>query len=572
MKSHQKQFRIRLRWLFYVFIPLGCLILVGNLFNLQIQHGTYFREQADNQYVVSSYNAFKRGEIYFTEKGGDLIMAAGQEKGYKVAVNPSHIDDPEALYESIRAIASPTDSKESFIRQASSDRTYYEVVNDINTETAQKIKEILGSTVQLYSEKWRVYPLDSVGAHTLGFLAYQGDEYAGRYGLERYYEKTLIRTDKDVYTNFFARIFHDVQDVVDADTKLEGDLITTIEPQVQIYLEDTLLDVQTTWNSEGTGGIVIHPQTGEIYAMASVPTFNPNDFSEESLSTFKNPLVENVYEFGSVLKPLVVAAALDTGDIDENTTYYDKGSVVVGEHTIYNFDKEGRGLVDVQEILNQSLNTGMVYISSLIDKEDFRTYFTKYGFKETTGIDLPNETTGLTNNLKSNRDIEFANMSFGQGIAISPIAMVKAMTAITNGGETVVPHVVQKIRYENGLSASPQLDGESRQAITSETASEVSRMMVNVFDAYNNGSTKIPHYSIAAKTGTAQIPSPDGSYYDNRHLHSFVGFFPAYDPQFLVFLYTIYPKNVRYSSQTLLEPFRDTVQYLINYYDVPPDR
>jgi len=572
-KSAQKKrvFNSRLMWLFYIFLPLIALTLVINLFHIQVRNGSAFRDRADNQYVVASYNAFERGSIYFTEKDGDQITAAGQKKGYKISIDASKVTDPEALFIEMNKIITIED-RDDFMRRVSSKKTYQEILLQLSEDDAKALKDELGSRVQLHTEKWRVYPLQNVASHVLGFLGYQGDDYAGRYGLERSYEDTLVRTDENLYTNFFARIFHGVRDIVDTDTSLEGDIITTIEPQVQIFLEGKLREIQGRWSSQRTGGIIMNPRNGEIYALGAVPGFNPNDFSGASVEDFRNPMIEDVYELGSILKPLVVAAAWDTGDINELTTYNDTGSVVVGPHTIYNFDKKGRGVVTVQKILQDSLNTGMVYISQRIDKDDFRDYFSRFGFGEQTGIDLPNEGSGLTSNLNSNRDIEFANMSFGQGIAITPIAMVKATSLLANKGMSITPHLVKKIEYQNGLSNTIDLTDDGIQVIQSETADEVSRMLVNTFDAYNDGSSIIPNYSVAAKTGTAQIPSPDGGYYDDRNLHSFVGYFPAYDPKFIVFLYTYHPKGVRYSSQTLLNPFRDIAQYIINYYDIPPDR
>ena len=307
--------------------------------------------------------------------------------------------------------------------------------------------------------------------------------------------------------------------------------------------------------------------------MGAFPRFDNNNFSDASISTFKNPLVENVYEMGSIMKPVIVSLAIDSDSINPDTLeYYDTGSVDVGIATIKNFDGRGRGWVDTQEILNQSLNTGMVYIASHIPKPTFRDYFDRFGMTTPTGIDLPNEARSLATNLSSNRDIEFANMSFGQGIAVSPITMVRALSALANGGMTSTPHVVKKIEYTNGFSKTFDYTESGRQAISKETSEEISRMLVNVFDAYRDGQVKLPDYSIAAKTGTAQISNPAGGYYSDRNLHSFFGYFPAYDPQFLVFLYTVYPKGIKYASQTLIDPFKETTKYLVNYYNIPPDR
>ncbi len=569
MKRKNKQFILRLRFLFVGVVMIG-FVLITNLFYIQVRQGSQFREQADNQYVVATYNSFERGTIYFQERDGERTSVAGQKSGYKVSINPSTLKDPEALYETLSTL---TDiDEEEFLNAAEKkNRTYIEILHHVPKSLGKDIKEAAGSAVQLHNEKWRVYPLAGVASHVLGFLGYQGDEYAGRYGLERTYEDILKREDKDIYTNFFARVFHDAKQLVDQEPQ-EGNIVSTIDPQVQIFFERELAGIQEDWSSESVGGIIMNPKTGEVYALGAFPNFDNNDISQESLETFKNPLIEHVYEMGSIIKPLVVAIGLDTEVIQATTSYYDAGFVEVGQHIINNFDKKGRGTVDVQEVLNQSLNTGMVFIADKVSKQNFRDYFKKYGFDERTGIDLPNEVRGLTSNLKSNRQIEFANISFGQGIAVTPISVVRALSALANDGKTVTPHVVKKIEYTNGLSKTVEYPDTGTQVITPQTSEEISRMLVNVFDAYNNGSVKLPDYSIAAKTGTAQIPHPEGGYYEDRNLHSFFGYFPAYDPEFIVFLYTVHPKGVKYASQTLITPFRDTANYLINYYEIPPDR
>lgn len=570
-KQAEKKFLLRLR-LIFMSITLVGFVLIANLFHIQIANGDAFRAQADGQYVVSTYNSFERGSIFFEQEDGTRISAAGQRSGYKISVNPSSFDaDPNEIYQSIATII---DFDQDVLTKALSRKSkkYVEIANHISKEDGEKIKELVGSAVQLHEEKWRVYPLKGSAAHSLGFLGFKGDEYAGRYGLERQYEDTLKREDVDIYTNFFARVFHNVQNFVDTDTVPEGDIIATLDPQVQLFFEKQLKGIQDEWNSESVGGIIMNPKTGEIYSMGAFPNFDNNDFSDQKISVFKNPIIENVYEFGSIVKPLVVAAAIDNKNIDHtDLKFFDEGSVQVEKRIIKNFDGRGRGWVGTQEILSQSLNTGMVYITKQIPKADFRKYFNRFGFTEKTGIDLPNEGNNLTSNLKSNRDIEFANISFGQGIAVTPISMIKALAVMANKGNSVNPHIVKKIEYTNGFSKT--IDSNDQDSVLNpETSAEISRMLVNVFDNYQNGNVKLDNYSIAAKTGTAQIPDPKGGYYDDRNLHSFFGYFPAYEPEFIVLMYTVHPKGVKYASQTLIDPFRETAKYLINYYNIPPDR
>jgi cell division protein FtsI/penicillin-binding protein 2 len=571
-KRVEKQFLFRLRLIFACVVSFG-FVLIANLFYIQISNGDSFRSQADGQYVVSTYNSFERGSIFFEQVDGTRISAAGQRSGYKISVNPSRfVADEDEVFENISSIID-IDNERFYNAISRKNRTYVEIANQINRDDGRAIKDLVGSDVQLHEEKWRVYPLRGSAAHLLGFLGFRGDEYAGRYGLERQYEDILKRENVDVYTNFFARVFHNVQGLVDPDSLPDGDIVATIDPQVQLFFEAQLQSIKDTWDSESVGGIIMNPKTGEIYSMGAFPNFDNNDFSKEKTSVFRNPIVENVYEFGSTLKPLVVAMAMDNNNIDIDTLkFFDEGSIQVENRTIKNFDNKGRGWVGVQEILTQSLNTGMVHIAKQVPKSDFRDYFDRFGFTQKTGIDLPNEGNNLTSNLKSKRDIEFANISFGQGIAVSPISMISAISILANNGKSVAPHVVSKIEYTNGFSRTINHIDDQEQVLKPETAAEVSRMLVNAFDDYRNGTIKFDNYSIAAKTGTAQIPDPSGGYYSDRNLHSFFGYLPAYDPEFIVLLYTVHPKEVRFASQTLIDPFIETAKYLINYYTIAPDR
>ena len=227
----------------------------------------------------------------------------------------------------------------------------------------------------------------------------------------------------------------------------------------------------------------------------------------------------------------------------------------------------------MQEILSQSLNTGVAFITKKMGNDVFADYMRHFGLGEETGIDLPNERAGLITNLDSPRDLEYATASFGQGIAMTPIATVRALSALANGGTLVTPHLATQINYRTGLSKKVSFnDGE--RVIKEETSEEITKMLVKFVDEeLLSGRVKFDNYSVAAKTGTAQIAKIDErGYYDDRFLHSLFGYFPAYDPEFLVFIITIEPKGVRFSSNSLTYPFIDTRQFLANYYEVSPDR
>ncbi|MFM2381630.1 MAG: hypothetical protein RLZZ76_397 [Candidatus Parcubacteria bacterium] len=551
------------------------LILIGRLYHLQVMLHDVYAEKATRQYVHTVRDLYSRGSVFFTARDGEKVSAATIAAGYVLAIDPTRIQDVAKTYDALNAVY-PISRELFFEKAVQTDKTYRELAERVSSEDGAKIEALQLTGVQLYRTQWRYYPGDDLASRIIGFIGYTADDgntLAGRYGLERYYDEVLTREDGRVSVNFFAEIFSNIGSVIFDTTKSRtGDIITSIEPTVARMLDRELQKVQDTYSSKLTGGIIINPKTGEIYALNAIPTFNLNDKKDASIEAFRNPLVEDVYEMGSIIKALTMAAGLDSGAVAPSTTYYDAGHIDLDTYTIKNYDGRGRGTVNMQQVLNQSLNTGVSFIVKTMGKNKFRDYFYKLKIASETGIDLPNETYGLIENLKSPRDVEYATASFGQGIAITPIATVRALSSLANGGTLVTPHLATKIEYQDGTSKEIVYP-EGDRVFSKETSEEISRMLTGVVDeALGGGKVKLEHYSIAAKTGTAQIAKPTGGYYDDRYLHSFFGYFPAYDPQYLVFLYTVEPKGVKYASETLTAPFMELAKFLLNYYNVPPDR
>lgn len=569
----KKFFRGRIRILSFLIILMGLFVLF-RLFSLQVVKSEDYLETADRSYVRSS-DTFDRGSIFFEKRDGARLSAATVNSGFILTINPSRITDAETTFEKLNEIV--VLDREDFIERANKKGDPYEEIADkITRQKADQINELDLSGVTLYKQKWRFYPGKELAAHTIGFLGFGGGEdLSGQYGLEKYYNETLQKEDEDLYVNIFAEIFSGVKDVIFEGQEREGDIITTIEPTVQNFLEERLVEVTNRFTPEAARGIVMDPQTGEIIAMASLPTFDLNNFNEESdVSIYSNPLVENVYEFGSVIKPLVLAIGIENKVLDASTPFYDSGSVQIEDKEIFNFDKKGRGQVTMQDVLSESLNTGMVYAMQKIGRTDFKKGMLEYRLGEKTNIDLPNEAKGLVSNLNEPRELEYATASFGQGISFSPVVLARAWASLGNGGYLVKPHVVKKIEYHDGLSKTFEFPKEDQPKILSdETSSAITKMLVySVDNVYGGGKYKMDRYSIAAKTGTAQIPHPEGGYYEDRNLHTFVGYLPAYDPKFLVFLSIRSPRGVRYAAETLSDPFFDISQFLISYYELTPDR
>lgn len=576
--------RLRSRVVFsLILIGAGCL--ASSLYWTEIINGSSYAAKAEQQYVKPATDQFDRGIIYFAAKDGTRIAAAAVGSGSLVFMNPSSLKDPAQAYAALSQYLALDQT--DFMAKAGKPNDHYEVLAEqVSDGVAQSIRSAQIPGIGVSANSWRSYPGGTLAAHVLGLVGEDesSSTVSGRYGLERSYGSVLDREGTGSSANVFAELFGGLNSVFGAGgSSVHGDIVTTIEPTAQKYLEKILDDTLSTWHSDEIGGIIMDPNTGEIIAMSSLPSFDPNDTAAvKDVSVFSNPLVEHVYEMGSIIKPLTMAMALNTGAEKPDSTYDDTGTMTLNGKKISNYDGRARGVIPMQQILSQSLNIGAATIALKTEHDlgpgTMFTYFNSYGLGEKTGIDEPNEATGLISNLKpggNTRDINIATAAYGQGIAISPIETVRALSIIANGGYLVTPHLVKEIDYSDGavkvIAAS-----KTGPVLAKQTTDEVTGMLVKVVDgtmATAHPDIYWPNYSIAAKTGTAQIPDHvNGGYYADRYLHSFFGYFPAYNPRFIVFLYQVYPKGAQYASETLTNPFIALSKFLINYYDIQPDR
>ncbi len=557
-------------------VCIGACILVIKLYFVQILRGDEYATLADNQNVKHANSLFERGSIFFETKDGTKVSAATIKEGYTLVMNPKFLKNPEEAYEAISQYVQ-LDKVVFMAKSAKPDDQHEELQKKMDRKTGISIGELNIPGIMVHKDTWRIYPGESLAAHTVGLIGSdEKNKVAGRYGLERFYENTLNRLSQASSVNFFTELFSNIRSGLFHESRKEGDIVASIDPTVENELEKVLQKTQEAWKSVIIGGIIMDPKTGEIFAMASRPTFDPNNLKDiADPRIFSNPLVENVYEMGSIIKPLTMAAGIDSKAITLESTYDDKGFLLLNGKRISNYDGVARGIISMQEVLNQSLNMGAATVALKMGLEDFTRYFLSFGFGMLTGIDQPNEQKGIVTNLKSGRDIEQATASYGQGIAISPITTIRALSIIANGGMLIQPYIVKKIEYADG-SEKTVVPGPGVRVIQKETADEVTRMLVEVVDkkiAKAHPGIRMERYSIAAKTGTAQVADhAKGGYYTDRYLHSFFGYFPAYSPRYIIFLFQDYPKGAQYASETLTDPFIELAKFLINYYEIPPDR
>jgi len=553
------------------------LVLVTRLFFIQIVNGDDYSKRADRQYVKPSSDIMSRGSIFFQEKSGALVSAATLKTVFIIAINPNILNAIDRAYSQINEVVRI--DRNSFFEKALKKNDPYEIVTRLEDGyLADKIENLEIPGVGVYKESVRFYPADRLSAHVLGIVARskdEGDRYAGRYGLERFYDFTLRQDNSSFKTNFFAEIFSGVKKTVtdDGSSLLTGDIVSSIEPNVQLYLTKELSVLKEKWNPNSLGGIIIEPKTGRMVAATFLPDFDPGDFGKENdISIFGNPMVESVFEFGSIIKPLTMSAGIDAEVITPETKYDDLGFVYLNGKRVENHDKKVMGRVDMQAVLDNSLNTGAIFVMQKLGKDRFRSYMESFGLGEKTGIDLPSETSGLTKNLRSRYEIDYTTPAFGQGIALTPIGAVRALSVLANGGLLVRPKIIDRIDGKAGVSKIFETSVQGR-VLKQKTVEDVTRMLVHAFDeGLLGGMYKFKQYSVAAKTGTAEIPKEGGGY-SEKYLHSFFGYFPAYNARFLVLLYMVDPKNgARFSSETLSLPFANITKFLLNYYEIPPDR
>ena len=411
MNSSQRT-RVRI---VYTFILMAAGVLTVSLYTTQIVKGQSYAAKADKQYIKPSVSQFDRGTIFFQSKDGTKAAAAAVESGYLIYMNPSQITNPTQTFDVLSQYIKL--DKTDFITRASRRGDLYEeLLHKVDAETATAVKTLALTGVGVTDETWRTYPGGSTAAHELGLIGESASSGSvqGRYGLESTYQTTLARIGVGSTVNVFAQIFSGVKDAVFGGPSNSGDIVTTIEPTAEKYLEKELASTSEKWHPDEIGGIVMDPNNGEIIAMASLPSFDPNDTSNvKDAKVFSNSLVEHVYEMGSIMKPLTMAMAMDSGVETPTSTYDDTGTLTLNGKKISNYDGRARGVIPMQQILSQSLNVGAATIAMNVEHAlgsgTMFKYFTSYGLGEKTGIDQPNEATGIISNLKTGRDIEIAH-------------------------------------------------------------------------------------------------------------------------------------------------------------------
>lgn len=555
----------------FVLVMAACIL--GRAFSLQVLKYNIYSALAKDQHEVIEKLVPRRGEIFIQEKNDVWHSLATNRNFQTVFLSPKEVpqDKKDETAEKLSSVITDISKDEVLNKLKDSEDPYEPLKSKLSDDVASKIKEFNLKGVHLTAESWRWYPQGELASHILGFVGVKDNEKIGQYGIEQYYEielkgkNGLLKSEKDAMGRWLLMGDYDMQPAEDG-----AKIYLTLDQNIQFTVEHRMKALIDKWKAPSGCAIVIEPKTGAIRAIASFPQFDPNDYKKSEIDYFINSCTQELYEPGSVFKPIVMAAGLDTGKVSPITTYTDTGAVQIAGYTIRNSQEKTYGLSTMTNVLEKSINTGVIFVQRQIGGDVFTNYIKSFGFDEPTGIDLAGETRGNISNLNSGREINYATASFGQGISVTPIEMATAIAAIANEGKLMRPYLAEKVLYDNGEEklAQPQ---EVRQVVSAQTANKLTAMLVStVKNGYDK--IKIKNYYIAGKTGTAQIPDPKkGGYLETETIHTFIGYAPAYDPKFLILLKLDRPKGIQFASESLAPAFGDLAQYLLNYYEIPPE-
>ncbi len=570
------------RWRVAFFIIIVFLIgsgVLARLFSLQILQYNYYSALAQDQHQLYQKLFPQRGEIFIQDFSRS--RRDNQEYYYPIAINkefqqvyivPKDIPDEgrEDIVEKLATLLE-LDKEIIFERMNKVADPYEPLKHKVSQEIAQQIKDLEIKGVGLVSETWRYYPYDSLACHLLGFVGMDEEKRIGQYGLEGYYENELkgelgfLTGEKDTAGYWIPSVSQKLEPAQDG-----SKLILTIDQNIQFKTERELRQLIERWQAVAGTIIVMEPKSGAIRAMASWPNFNPNQYSQvEDINIFLNPSIQKVYEPGSVFKPVTMAAGLDSGRISPFTTYQDKGLIRIKGSTISNVDGKVYGQQTMTQVLEKSINTGAVFVQQKIGQDIFQDYVQRFNFGQPTGMDLSGEISGDISNLFTGREINLANISFGQGITVTPLDLIVALGAIANDGKSMRPYLVQKIIQPDGteINREPQMIS---QVIPSQVVEALTKMLVSVVDNGFGRPARVPGYAIAGKTGTAQIPDLEKGGYSEETIHTFVGFAPAFDPQFIILIKLDKPQGIRFAADSVSPTFKKLAEYLFNYLEIPP--
>lgn len=553
---------IRLR-IVGLFICILISAIVVRLFYIQVLAPDAF---ASNDYLRTIRITPLRGTI--TDRHGEPLVI--NETRYVLFAEPkTFVQDKRDIVEDIDRILKIGEA--TLEAKLDTDKSWVALDRDVSQKEKDRISKLDIHGLGFDETSRRFYPEASLSAHLVGFVGNDEDgDDVGYFGVEGYYNKDLeglpgiLKTERDVLGRPI---------VVGTQDKLKGEngrkLVLTIDKNTQRIAKQKLVKAVEQYQAQSGCVTVANPDTMEILAMTCIPDFDPLEYYEFTEKEFKNPIVSDVFEPGSIFKPLVVASALEARVIKPDDIYNEKGPIKIGKYYIRTWNDEYHGKVNMSQILQNSSNVGMVHIGKKLGEKKLYESIEKYGFGAETGIDIQGEVASPLKKIDSWYKIDFATATIGQGIAVTQMQILTAFSSIINGGWLMKPYVVKEMVSESGDVKKIQ-PKKIRRVVSEKTSSEIRKMLHEVV-LHGEANWKTPDgYEIGGKTGTAQI-AVEGSYDASKTNASFIGFVPVNDPKLIMLVTLHQPATSPWASETSAPLFFDIVKDLIVEYNISPN-
>ena len=542
-KNIHRRMKIALCIILFVFI-----VIILRVFYIQVIDYKKLNEKASDLWSRNLPIKADRGLIY--DRNG--VVLADNATTTSLVVIPNQIKNKEETATKLAEILNVSyDDMYKHVNKKTSIERVHPEGRKLSYEVADKIKALKLDGVYLVKESQRVYPYDTHMAHTLGFV---GIDNQGLSGIELTYDEYLTGEDGAIkyYSDAkgnklsLSEVYEQPQDGMN--------ITLTINNEIQTSLERELSNAVTKYNPDRAIGLVMDPDTGEILAISARPTFDPNNYQDYSLEEINRNLpIWATYEPGSTFKIITLAAALEEGKVDlEKDTFYDRGSIKVENATIHCWKHGGHGKETFMQVVENSCNPGFVVLGQRLGKNTLFDYIDSFGFGKKTGVDLNGESSGIIFDRSKVGPVELATTAFGQGVSVTPIQQVTAVSAAINGGTLYKPYIVKSINEpETNTVIKENKPTKVRQVISEETSKKVREALENVVANGSGRTSYIEGYRVGGKTGTAQKVE-NGHYLSNNYILSFIGFLPADDPEVVVYIAIDNPKGtVQYGGTTV---------------------
>lgn len=562
----------RIFWIKTVFL-LFFFAIVARLFYWQVVRAEFLQSQAENQHFTDTKIDATRGSILFSD-GSVLASSNPVFSLYGLPKTISTDQKVKVAYQVAKVLSEDSSEVDTLAKDLTSKLSqnlyWVQLKKNISIEQKKQIETLNLPGIGFEQGSNRFYPEGSSSAHLLGFLGSDAKGASkGYFGLEGYFDgelkdmSGLIKHERDalglpiLIGNFFTTEARDGKN-----------LVLNIDRSIQFIVEKEVKASMEKYGAKAASAVVMDPATGGILAMASFPSYDPSKYFNYPKEYFKNPVVADQYEPGSTFKVLVMAAALNE-DLVEPDTRCDEcfGPISIGGFVIRTWNNKYFPDTTLKDVIVHSDNTGMVFVGRKLGLDKFYSYIEKFGFGQQTGIDLQDESSPDIRPKKDWREIDLATASFGQGIAVTEIQMLRAVATIANGGNLMEPHVVKEIKDEKGsFEVKPKVKSK---VIEESTAQIVKEMMVAAVEEGEARVFRLKGFRIAGKTGTAQIPVA-GHYDPTKTIASFVGFAPADDPKFVMLVRFDEPSSSIFGSETAAPTFFQIAKQLLLYYKIAP--